>query len=506
MDKEALKDIGLSDNEAEVYMLLLQMQEALASEIAEKSKISRPHIYDTIAKLIDKGLASYVVKNNRRYFRPANPEIFVEILKGKEESLRNNLPEMKKMYEPRTKKPVVEVYEGKEGLKTILKDLIRVKKEMCSFGPTTKWEAEIPIALEQYFRDRKKIGFKARLLAPEGSQVLNYPLNEYKFISQQFSSPASTMIYGDKTCFVLWLDPTIAVLIENKDLAESFRSYFELMWNAQAKTFTGKEGAKAFLDDILITKPKEYFVFGGSGNIAQIMPEYRYKWDKKRIAAGIKVRRIYNDTAEGRKEAERYSEFELREHKFMPVEDTPIITMTYEDRVWFASWNIKEPIFVLIENREIAKGFQNQFLQLWNQTQFVYMGVEGLKKAMMKIVDDKPKELFVFGSSGASIKIMPETIAEWHRKRIRYKIKTKIVYTDSPETRERLKKLKKDIYYDIRLMPANYPSPVATFIYEDNVAIMALMEGGFATFIKKKEIAEIYKKQFEMLWKISKKY
>jgi HTH-type transcriptional regulator, sugar sensing transcriptional regulator len=71
--KEIIKALGLSDNESEVYLILLNMNEALASEIATKSRISRPHIYDTLEKLIDKGLASYVIKNNRRHYKPANP-------------------------------------------------------------------------------------------------------------------------------------------------------------------------------------------------------------------------------------------------------------------------------------------------------------------------------------------------------------------------------------------------------------------------------------------------
>ena len=65
---------GLTENEAEVYLLLLQEDSSLASALASDTKISRPHVYDSLNKLIEKGLASYVIKNNRKYFRSANPK------------------------------------------------------------------------------------------------------------------------------------------------------------------------------------------------------------------------------------------------------------------------------------------------------------------------------------------------------------------------------------------------------------------------------------------------
>lgn len=505
MDKEIIKQIGLSDNEAEIYLLLLQLGESSASQVAEKSEISRPHIYDTLAKLIEKGLASYVIKQGRRYYKPADPDSLLELIKTKEMSLQKVLPSLKKLYAPSKEKPDVEVYEGKGGLKTVFNELLKHGKNFEAFGPTTNWKKHAPIELERYFKEREKIGFKARMLCPEGSDVLASPLNTYKFIPKQYSSPATTLMYGDKTCFVLWLDTIITILVKNKELSDSFRSYFNLMWQEQTKTLYGVEGLRHYFNDILKEKPKEFLVIGEAGRAADFDPEFWNEWDIKREKLGIKARRIYDDTLEARRAVKRHPQRKHREIKYMPFHPkTPLITVVYNNKVMLTSWKHKDLILVIIEDRDIANDFRQQFETLWNQKQHTYYGIEGVKNVLTQIIDEKPKEVFVYGTSGASRKIFPEFIKKWHEKRVKYRIKFKVIYTDSEDTKDRLKKLEKDPYYHVRLMPGGYESPVATFVYNNKVMLIAIVKNGFATVIEHDEITKIYRKQFDTLWKISK--
>lgn len=98
INKEILKQIGLSDNESEVYLIVLKLNEALASNIAKQSKISRPHIYDNLNKLVEKGLITYVIKSNKKYFKAVNPDNLMDYLKEKEEDLKEILPELQELY------------------------------------------------------------------------------------------------------------------------------------------------------------------------------------------------------------------------------------------------------------------------------------------------------------------------------------------------------------------------------------------------------------------------
>jgi hypothetical protein len=54
------------------------------------------------------------------------------------------------------------------------------------------------------------------------------------FIPDKYMNPTTTWVYGDNVAIVAWSAFPIATLIRSKDIANSFRSYFELRWK-QAK-------------------------------------------------------------------------------------------------------------------------------------------------------------------------------------------------------------------------------------------------------------------------------
>ena len=69
MREEILEEFGLTKNEVKIYLTLLKMGRALAGEITEKSGIHRRNVYDSIERLMKKGLVSFIIQNNRKYFR-----------------------------------------------------------------------------------------------------------------------------------------------------------------------------------------------------------------------------------------------------------------------------------------------------------------------------------------------------------------------------------------------------------------------------------------------------
>lgn len=235
-DKETLKRIGLSDNESEIFLILLKLQESLASEIAKKTRISRPHVYDTLNKLLEKGLVSYVIKNNKKYFRAVNPDKLLDFLKEKEQDLVKILPELHGLNKPKKSKPIIEVYEGKEGLKTMLNDIIKTKKELFVFGASDRINQYLPDhIIGRYLDQRKEKKIKAKQIYSEGTSVLQTPFSTFRTIPQQFSSPSATAIYGDKVTTWIWTEIPVVVVIKSKEVAKSYKDHFELMWQMAKK-------------------------------------------------------------------------------------------------------------------------------------------------------------------------------------------------------------------------------------------------------------------------------
>jgi sugar-specific transcriptional regulator TrmB len=129
LQRADLIDVGLTNNESELYLILLNLKEAKAYDISKQTSISRSHVYDSINSLLAKGLVNYIFKNKKRYYKITNPENLINILQEKEESIikqKKHLAE--KIKEISKKKEIitseVEVYEGIEGVKYILNDII----------------------------------------------------------------------------------------------------------------------------------------------------------------------------------------------------------------------------------------------------------------------------------------------------------------------------------------------------------------------------------------------
>jgi len=239
MELELLEGAGLTLSEAKVYLTILELGSALAGEITAKCGIHRRSVYDTINRLIEKGLVSYIKTNNRNYFEAAKPERLLGILEEKENNIQRILPELKLMHDMAKEKKETVFFKGKQGLKTVFDDQIKEGKEILLWGASTA----APDVLKHYFpnfdRERVKRKIKAKIIFDDGARNVEYvkkiPLAEIKYLPKEYKSPACTNIYGDKVSIVLWSQDPMAIVINQKEIADGYRKYFELMWKIAKK-------------------------------------------------------------------------------------------------------------------------------------------------------------------------------------------------------------------------------------------------------------------------------
>lgn len=241
MDKETLIKLGLSNRETEAYYTLLHVEEALASEISDKTQESRTNTYDTLNSLIKKGLVSYVIKNNKKFFIATHPKKLLDWIEMKKEEAQNEekivekmIPELLQLRMPKEKKVVVEVYEGKEGVRTMLNETVqssKQSKELLIFGAISGYLRDLdPIYHERYFKERTKYKIKTRYIFIEGEKYPKSPNAEYKFLPSHYKNFAATAIHGDEVSFWLLTKPETIILVKNKKFAETYRNNFELLW------------------------------------------------------------------------------------------------------------------------------------------------------------------------------------------------------------------------------------------------------------------------------------
>ena len=227
---QELKQAGLTENESKVYLALIDLGPSLAGQIARKIGMHRRTVYDTTEMLIQKGLIGYIQKNNRKLFQASNPDRLLEIIKEKQNLLSPFVLSLQQKYNSTKQKEETNFYKGKEGLKTIFEDQLS-SKEILILGASPKAYEIFQFYFKWYDKARKQKKIKARIIATDKKiQKSKIPLAEIKYLPEKYSNPVSVNIYEDKTAIILWASEPIAILIKNKEIADAYKTYFELMW------------------------------------------------------------------------------------------------------------------------------------------------------------------------------------------------------------------------------------------------------------------------------------
>jgi len=233
--EEALGSFGLSTKEGKIYLSSLELGTATANEIAKKAKINRSTTYDLLKSFIEKGIASRVMKKNTTYFEVVNPEKLIKQLEEKKHKMEAVLEQLKLIENKVVEKPSVEVYEGHEGVKTILNDILQTKKRTDVISNSKIFEV-FTYYFPHYIKQRKSANIKARVLQETSPQTIGLKKKDKEEKREtrtlkNFNINSVTFIYNKKVAVIkLNKDDLIGILISDQTLAEDQRKIFEVLW------------------------------------------------------------------------------------------------------------------------------------------------------------------------------------------------------------------------------------------------------------------------------------
>lgn len=241
MNKEILKDLGLTNNEIEVYLTLLKSGSVSVNRIAEKSGLHRQAVYDALDRLLEKGFVNFIRKNNKKFFQGIHPEKIKEYLKEKEEKFKSILPSLIKLTNLQKEDTFVELYKGKEVVRIIYRDIIKEfqkrKGEVLISGvDERKFIEEDKISLQQHLMRLRRLKCKEKILIREGDKyLLEGPQTKYRWIPKESFNPTPIFVYNNKLTVIVFGNPNYAIIIKNKGLANSYRKQFNLLWKISKK-------------------------------------------------------------------------------------------------------------------------------------------------------------------------------------------------------------------------------------------------------------------------------
>jgi len=243
-----LESIGFERNDAKVFVELAGLRSATAGEIAKSKGMARRSVYDSLERMMKKGLVAYVLKNGVKYYQPADFERIEELAKKKEKDISSVissiLPKLQSSVIESAGENPVEVYVGKEGIKTILANSLELKgkkdKEILGYGGNGRISSIVPMAMARWQLKRIEAGIKMKAIYND-TEVSRDRIKEMKkeghnkmmklrITPIKEASNLGTWICGDRVVLWLTVEDPIAISIINREIAEGFRQHFNYLW------------------------------------------------------------------------------------------------------------------------------------------------------------------------------------------------------------------------------------------------------------------------------------
>jgi sugar-specific transcriptional regulator TrmB len=157
MYEEILKDIGLSPNEAKIYVALVGLGEASVNTISVKTKINRSNVYDAMERLVEKGLASDVFTKREKLYKAAHPKRVKEIVEEKLDVIEKILPDLTKRFEADEVEEEAFFYRGIHAYKNYMFQILKEEKPYYCIGGKGLWfDPRLKFFMPKFDRQRKK--------------------------------------------------------------------------------------------------------------------------------------------------------------------------------------------------------------------------------------------------------------------------------------------------------------------------------------------------------------
>ena len=141
MYEDILYECGLTQNETAVYLALLKLGKAKSGEIVREAKISGGKIYETLYKLIEKGLVKEVIENGIKRFISNDPKTLLTYLeektlkiKEKKEQLEKIIPGFYKLSKNESEIESVSIIKNLRGISTIVYGCLEKAKQIKAMG------------------------------------------------------------------------------------------------------------------------------------------------------------------------------------------------------------------------------------------------------------------------------------------------------------------------------------------------------------------------------------
>lgn len=252
MNADIIKNLGLEESEAKVYLALLELGPSTVSEITKKAGITRTLGYHVLEKLGWDGLADRASGVGAKIkYSAKHPRQLLQFIKNKRNTwerrlgeAEGQLPQLVSLFKV-ADKPIIHYKEGMDGVKSIFEETLESKTEIMSILDIEGWNApELRKWGKDYNKQRSELKIRERILmldTPAGREWMKFYKGSFKYTEYRWIKPeqlpgildfgGEINIYEDKVTMALLRKPNqMGILIQSLALANILKALFALAW------------------------------------------------------------------------------------------------------------------------------------------------------------------------------------------------------------------------------------------------------------------------------------
>jgi len=237
-----ITEAGFSDKETAVYLTILKVGRGTVMEVAKSAGVDRTTTYRILQDLLKIPLVQTFKEGKKAQWAALHPRYLVDYIQKKKKVVQELFPELEALYNLNEEKPKLAYFEGEEGLADLIQQMVSETKyrgEFLSFSApgaasgyfTTKKFLEVA-------KERVKKQIMSRILIPNIEGIPDYKVGEdwknwrhVKIVDpEKFPFKASFDIWNNMVAILTVRSHPIGVVIESKDISDTLRSVFEMVW------------------------------------------------------------------------------------------------------------------------------------------------------------------------------------------------------------------------------------------------------------------------------------
>ncbi len=244
MDLGALREIGMNEAEIRVYATLIRHRPLGAREIAEKSGLYRPYVYDTLAKLMEKGLVNKVRGVKAHRYRAVHPDRITTIIEERRSRVLEAVDRLRDSFLVMDVEDAVRIFEGSEGLKSFYEELYAAIREgrnrrlyvMGGTGEATRHvEYYFPKLLGRGREERLHRQTDIRMIYNASARTseiarLHADVVALKFAPPDCDAEATTIITDSMLALMVLKDRPFIIAISNPHIVRTYLMVFLQVW------------------------------------------------------------------------------------------------------------------------------------------------------------------------------------------------------------------------------------------------------------------------------------